>query len=256
MANVLVCVKRVPAIAGKVSLTADEQAVDARHVGYMLSAHEECAVELAIQVAEESGGDVTVLTLGTDDSVEQLRGALALGAQHAVLIEADPAGYGPRDVAAAIAAAIGEREASGTQYDLILMGNDASDTGDFQVGIRVAYALGRPVLAGISTLRVAGDQVVAQGDGPEGQEVFEVPLPAVVTILEGGVSPRYPSIIGRMKAKKVQVATLAAAPAQYGPGRVRLTLPPEQPSQVEVLGEGAAAAPALVDLLEKIGVVR
>jgi electron transfer flavoprotein beta subunit len=98
--------------------------------------------------------------------------------------------------------------------------------------------------------------VTARGDGPDGTEIFEVPLPAVVTVMEGGVEPRYPSVPGRMKAKRVQVETVAAAREPSGPGRVRLKLPPPQPSQVEILGEGPEAAPAVVDLLEKLGVLR
>ena len=84
-----------------------------------------------------------------------------------------------------------------------------------------------------------------------------MPLPAVVTVLEGGVEPRYPTITGRMKAKKVDDRDRGAAGAsRTGSGRVRLTLPPAQPSTVEVLGEGPDAAPAVVDLLQKLGVAR
>ncbi|HSE54962.1 MAG TPA: hypothetical protein VLB03_04475, partial [Nocardioidaceae bacterium] len=85
---------------------------------------------------------------------------------------------------------------------------------------------------------------------------FEVPLPAVVAVMEGGVSPRYPSIPGRMKAKRAPVETVPATVQPGGSGRVRLKLPPSQPSAVEVLGTGPEAAPAVVDLLESLGVVR
>src|ERR1041384_5772598 len=99
MADVLVCIKRVPDVAGEVLLTPDAQAVDARHVGFTVSAHENCAVELAVRIAADTGGTATVLTLGSDDAVEQLRTALSLGCTGAVLIEADPEGFGPADVA-------------------------------------------------------------------------------------------------------------------------------------------------------------
>jgi len=251
MANVLVCIKRVPDVGGEVSLTPDGQAVDARHVGFTVSAHENCAVELAVRIAGDTGGTATVLTLGTDDAVEQLRTVLGLGATAAVLIEADPAGFGPADVAGEIAAVVRDRD-----YDLVLLGNDAADTGDFQVGIRLAYALGRPVVNGASTVVVTGDVATAHVAGPDGVETYQVPLPAVVTVLEGGVEPRYPTISGRMKAKKVKVETVAPQREPRGSGRVRLLLPPAQPSAVEVLGEGPDAAKAVVDLLEKLGVAR
>ena len=249
MTNVLVCIKRVPDAAGEVTLTADGQGVDARHVGFTVSAHENCAVELAVRIAGDTGGTATVLTLGTDDAVEQLRTVLGLGCTAAVLIEADPAGFGPADVAREIAAVAGG-------YDLVLLGNDAADTGDFQVGIRLAYALGRPVVNGASTVVVTGDTATAHVAGPDGVETYQVPLPAVVTVLEGGVEPRYPTISGRMKAKKVKIDTVQPQAEPRGPDRVRLLLPPAQPSAVEVIGEGPDAAKAVVDLLEKLGVAR
>jgi electron transfer flavoprotein beta subunit len=257
MSNVLVCIKRVPDLGGEITLTPDGLGVDDSALGHTVSPHEECAVELAIQVAKDTDGQATVLTLGSSDAVEQLRHALALGCTGAVLVEADASAYGPADVAAAIADVVRAHEAAGTTYDLVLLGNDASDTGDFQVGIRLSYLLDRPVVAGVSTLSVDGDRVVARGGAPDGgTEIFEVPLPAVLTVMEGGIEPRYPSIPGRMKAKKVQIEEVAPSGTPVGAGRVRLKLPPVQPSQVEVLGEGAEAAGAVVDLLEKLGVVR
>ena len=254
--DVLVCIKRVPEIAGAVSLTDDALAVDARHVGYTVSPHEECAVELAIQTAKATGGEATVLSVGTEDALQQLRDALAVGCAAAVLVEADADRCGPADVAAAIAEVVRAHEAQGRSYGLVLLGNDAADTGDFQVGIRLAYALDRPVLTGASSLTVSADTVTTRAEGPEGTEVSEAPLPAVVTVMEGGVEPRYPSIPGRMKAKRVPVETLAPSSEPAGSGRLRLKLPPPPANEVEVLGKGPEAAPAVVDLLERLGVVR
>jgi electron transfer flavoprotein beta subunit len=253
--DVLVCIKRVPDVSGQITLTDDGQAVDARYVGYTVSPHEECAVELAVQVAGQTGGTVTVLTLGAPEAVEQLRDALAVGCSAAVLVEADADRYGPADVAAAVADVVRRQDEAGTPYDLVLLGNDAADTGDFQVGVRLAHLLARPVLTGISTCAVEADTLHARGAGPEGTEVFEVPLPAVVAVQEGGVTPRYPSITGRMKAKRTQVEVVSPAREPTGSGRVRFTLPPPQPSTVQVLGEGPEAAPAVVDLLFELGVV-
>jgi electron transfer flavoprotein beta subunit len=260
MANVLVCVKRVVDTGGEITLTEDGSRVDDRSLGHTVSPHEECAVELAVQVAKATDGEATVLTLGSEDAVEQLRDALAVGCTQAVRIESAVEGgadaYGPADVAAAIADVVRAHEAAGKGYDLVLLGNDAADTGDFQVGIRLAYELDRPVVTGIATVTVEGDRVVATGDGPEGADTYEVPLPAVVTVMEGGVEPRYPSIPGRMRAKRVQVETVVDERVPVGSGRVRLKLPEAPPSQVQLLGEGPEAAPAVVDLLEKLGVLR
>jgi electron transfer flavoprotein beta subunit len=112
------------------------------------------------------------------------------------------------------------------------------------------------VANGVRTVEVDDGTATALVDGPDGVETFAVPLPAVVTVLEGGVEPRYPTITGRMKAKKVPIETVAPRHEPRGPARVRLTLPPAQPSTVEVLGTGPDAAPAVVDLLERLGVLR
>ena len=98
MGNVLVCIKRVPDFSGEVLLAEDSQSADARFVGFTLSDHDSCAVELAVQIASATGGQATVATVGSADSVEQLRSALGVGCTAAVLVEADPVALGPADV--------------------------------------------------------------------------------------------------------------------------------------------------------------
>jgi electron transfer flavoprotein beta subunit len=259
MTDVLVCIKRVVDSSSEVVLTEDGQGVDGRFAGFTMSTHEECAVELAVQVASATGGTATVLTLGDADAIEQLRAALAVGCTAATHIVADPHTFGPADVAREIAVVVREAEQSGDGYGLVLLGNDAADCGDFQVGIRLAYELGRPVVNGMTNVSVADADgrpcVTASGAGADGHETYRVPLPAVVTVLEGGVEPRYPTVPGRMKAKKVAIEERSPSAEPAGPARVRLLLPPPAPSNVQVLGKGADAAPAVVDLLEQLGVL-
>jgi electron transfer flavoprotein beta subunit len=243
--SVLVCVKRVVDSSSEVVLTEDGQAVDGRFAGYTVSAHEECAVELAVQV-----GETRVMTLGDADAVEQLRAALAVGCTSATHVIADPQTFGPADVAREIAAVVRDHGP-----ELVLLGNDAADSGDFQVGIRLAYELGWPVVNGARTLSVEAGVATVHVAGSDGHETYRVPLPAVVTVLEGGVEPRYPTVPGRMKAKKVPIEEREPTAAPAGPARVRLLLPPPAPSNVQVLGKGPEAAPAVVDLLEQLGVL-
>ena len=254
-ANVLVCVKRVPDSSSEVVLTADAQSVDGRYAGFTMSPHEECAVELAVQITTATGGEAAVLSLGDADAVEQLRSALAVGATAATLVQAEASAFGPADVAREIAAVVKAHEAEGRAHDLVLLGNDAADSGDFQVGIRLAYELGRPVVNGAKLVSVADGTVTARVEGPEGVETYEVPLPAVVTIREGGVEPRYPSVPGRMKAKKVEIEERAPAAEPAGAKRTKLSLPPPVASNVQILGTGPQAAPAVVDVLEQLGVL-
>jgi len=255
MTNVLVCVKRVVDSSSQVVLAQDGQAVDGRYAGFTMSSHEECAVELAIRIAADTGGTASVLTLGDDDAAEQLRWALAIGCTQATHIVADAQTFGPARVAREIAAVVRAHDAEGRRHDLILLGNDAADSGDFQVGIRLAYELGRPVVNGVNTVTVAEEVATATGAGPVGHETYRVPLPAVITILEGGVETRYPSVSGRLKAKGVAIEQRRPSTESDGAVRLRLLLPPPSPSNVQILGHGADAAPAVVDLLEEMGVL-
>src|SRR3954447_14467105 len=103
MSNVLVCIKRVPDLGGEITLTPDGMSVDDSSLGHTVSPHEECAMELAIQVAKDTDGEATVLTVGSTDAIEQLRNSLAVGCTGAVLVEADPGAHGPADAAGALA---------------------------------------------------------------------------------------------------------------------------------------------------------
>src|SRR5438034_2758932 len=248
--DILVCIKRVPTVGGKIAVTPDGQEVDTRASGFSISPHEECAVEEAVQITERDGGSVSVLTLGPADAIEQLRGALALGAHRAVLLETDGREFGPIATAAAIAAEV----RSGT-YDLVLLGNEAADTGDYQVGVRLAHELGWPVATGIKNLSVADGGLVARREYRGVEEAYSLPLPAVVTVKEGINLPRYPSLPGRLKAKKKEIKTLQPAWHDHGLRMIRLHLPAEQEKTVQILGAGPDAAPKVVELLRQLGIV-
>src|SRR4051812_37325682 len=142
--NILVCVKRVPATGGTIVLTPDAQDIDTRYLGFTVSPHEECAVEEAVRLIEANGGSSTVMTLGPAAAEEQLRDAMAIGIERGVLLETDGRDWDPVATATALAAAIRDQQAAGQPFDLLLFGNEAADTGDYQVAIRVATALGLP----------------------------------------------------------------------------------------------------------------
>jgi electron transfer flavoprotein beta subunit len=254
--EILVCVKRVPATGGRITLTDDERAIDSRFLGSTVSPHEECAVEEAVRLVEAHGGTATVLTLGADAAAEQLRDAVAIGAQRAVLLETDGEGWDPAATAAAIVEAVRADADAGRAYDVLLFGNEAADTGDYQVGIRVAHALGLPVVSGIKGLEVADGRATARRESAAGGwEIFEVALPAVFTVKEGINLPRYPSVPGRLRAKKAEIERTRPAPRDAGLETIRLRLPPQQESRVEILGDDASAAPAVVDVLRRLGLL-
>ena len=251
--NVLVCVKRVPLTGGKITLTDDEQAIQTRHLGFTISPHEECGCEEAIQLVEQHGGSSTALTLGPAEAEEQLRDMMAIGIDRAIHLLTDGGEWDPQATAAAIAEAIRN---DSEQHDLILFGNESADAGNYQVAIRVAEALGLPCVNGIKAISVADDgRLRCEQEVAGGRDVYVVETPAVVTVKEGINLPRYPSVPGRMRAKRKPLA--ASQPSRPEPRLQmrRLVLPESSSKQAEVLGHGPEAAPAVVAILQEIGVM-
>jgi electron transfer flavoprotein beta subunit len=247
--NIIVCVKRVPLTGGKMVLTADERALETRHLGFTISPHEECGVEEAVRIVEAGGGSVTVVTLGPPEAEEQLRDTLALGADRAILLETDGADWDPEATAAALTEVI-EAEAP----DLVIFGNESADAGGYQVGIRVAHALGRPVVTGLKALAVEDGALRGEQEVGSGRDVYRVPLPAVVTVKEGINLPRYPSVPAKLRARRKPIERRTPAPRAPRLEMVRLVVPEGRGRQAEVLGEGPEAAPAVVELLQRLGV--
>lgn len=250
--NILVCVKRVPETGARITLTEDAQAIDTTLLGFTISPHEECAVEEALRIAEQHGGSTTVLTLGAPAALEQLQNALAMGVGNAVLLEAEGGDWSAEATAAAIAAAI---RAQPEPFDLLLFGNEAADTGDYQVGIRVAHALGLPCLTGIKALSIADGTLTASRESGGGWEVFELPLPAVVAVKEGINLPRYASIQGRLRAKKAPIERIAPEHRASGLETVKLIVPPEEETHVEILSGGPDAAERVVTVFRELGLL-
>jgi electron transfer flavoprotein beta subunit len=248
-------VKRVAMVGARIVLTADEKDVDVRQLGFTISPHEECAVEEAVRIVEQRGGVVTVLTLGPPEAADQLRDAASIGANRLVHLVSDAREWDPIATAGAIVDAVRRLEAVDGPYDLILLGNEAADSGDYQVAVRVAHALGRPCVNGVKNLVVGEQTVVAKREYRGGDELYELAMPSVVAVKEGINLPRYPSLPGRVRAKKMAIdaTTLEWHP---GPARLeRLRVPSEPRERAVVLGTGVDAVAALVDLFEQWGVL-
>jgi electron transfer flavoprotein beta subunit len=249
--KILVCVKRVPITGGKMVLTDDTQAIETKHLGFTISPHEECAVEEAVRIVEASEGEVVVLTLGPTEAEEQLRDCMAIGADRGILLETQGEEWDAQATAAAIVEAIrGEAE----PFDLILCGNESADAAGFQVGIRVAHTLGLPVVTGLKKIELGEGVVRCERDVGGARDVYEAPLPAVLTVLEGLNLPRYPSVPGRLRAKQKPLARTAVTPSSPQLERLRLLVPEGQGKEAELLGEGAGAAPRVVEVLQELGV--
>ncbi len=166
---------------------------------FIINPYDEYAVEEAIQVRDAQGGEVTVVSVGNEETEKQLRTALAMGADKAVLIniEDDVEDGDQFTTAKILAEFLKDKEA-----DLILGGNVAIDGGSGQVGPRVAEQLGIPYVTTITKLEINGTTATITRDVEGDSEVIETSLPVLVTAQQGLNEPRYPSLPGIMKAKK------------------------------------------------------
>jgi electron transfer flavoprotein beta subunit len=255
--QILVCVKRVHMVGGKIVILPNGQELDTRMSGFTVSPHEECAVEEAVRLTERYGGGVTVLTLGPAEAADQLRDMLALGASRAVLLETDGREWRPMATARAIVDAI--RSGDGG-YDLLLFGNESADTGGYQVPVRVAHALGLPCVTGIKGIEItesgAPGAARARREYGSTEEAFDLPLPAVISVKEGINLPRYPSLPGRLRAKRAVIERFTPQWQPEGLRKLGLRVPATERRQAEILGTGTDAVPALLALLGELGVLK
>src|SRR5438067_3111757 len=253
--RIAVCVKRVPITGGRIVLAEDARSINTQHLGFTISPHEECGVEEAVRLIEANKGDSVVLTLGPPEAGEQLRDAMALGIDRAIHLQTDGSEWDGEATAAALLDAIRADEAANGPFDIVFSGNESADSAGFQVGIRIAYALGRPCVTGLKKVTIDGTSVRCEQEVEGGRDVYVVPLPVVLTVKEGLNLPRYPSVPGKMRARTKPVAVSAPARPEPRLELVKLAVPAGQGRRAESLGSGAAAAPAIVEMLQKAGII-
>lgn len=253
--KVLVCVKRVPLTGGRIMLTDDAQELDTMHLGFTISPHEECGVEEAVRLVEAHGGESVALCLGPAEAVEQLREVMALGIDRSIHLVTGSEEWDPQATAAAMVEAIRADEAESGPFDLVVLGNESADSGGYQVGIRVAHALGRPIATGLKGVAIEDGSARCEREAGAGRDVYVLPLPAVISVKEGLNLPRYPSVPAKIRAKSKPVASSDVQRPEPRLEKIRLLHPEGQAKQAEILGEGADAAPRVVEVLQQLGVV-
>jgi len=142
-------------------------------------------------------------------------------------------------------------------FDLLLFGNESADTGGYQVGVRVAHALGLPCVTGVKGLEIAaGGAAQARREYLGTEEIFDIPLPAVISVKEGINLPRYPSLPGRLRAKRADIDRFTPDWHPEGLSMLGLRVPESERHRAEILGTGTDAVPALVALLGELGVLK
>lgn len=221
--------------------------------GFIINPYDEYAIEEAIQVKEKHGGQITVVTVGGEDSEKELRTALAMGCDKAVLIniEDDVENRDQYTTATVIGEYLKDKE-----IDIIFAGNVAIDGASGQVGPRVAEILGIPYVTTITKLEIDGQEVVIERDVEGDTEIIEASLPLLVTAQQGLNEPRYPSLPGIMKAKKKPFETfelddldLEEEDVEAKTKTIEIYLPPQKEAGKILEGDVQAAAAELVLLL-------
>ncbi|MFC0187951.1 electron transfer flavoprotein subunit beta/FixA family protein [Fictibacillus aquaticus] len=200
--NIYVILKRTFDTEEKIVINGGKISEDSAE--FIINPYDEYAIEEAITLKDAHGGNVTVVTVGSEDAEKELRTALAMGADQAVLIsDEDLESRDQYTTSTILAAYFNDKE-----YDLILGGNVAIDNGTGQVGPRLAELLNIPYVTTITKIDVSGSDVTIERDVEGDVETIQTTLPLLVTAQQGLNEPRYPSLPGIMKAKKKPLETL------------------------------------------------
>jgi electron transfer flavoprotein beta subunit len=255
--KILVLVKQVPDTATQVKVATDARGIDPAGITWIVSPYDEFALEEALRIKEKRGAasvEVVAVTVGPERAKEALRSCLAMGADRAIHVN-DPLLESADTLAGARAlAAVAKLE----QPQLVLAGRQAIDDDMGAVGAQVAELLGWPCLSWIMEEAIADDasKVRAGRQVEGGLEIFELPLPCVLTAQKGLNEPRYPTLKGIMGAKKKEIKDLKAADLGLGEVVRELevvaleALPPRPPGRI-LTGEPKDMARELVRALRE-----
>ncbi len=246
--EIIVLLKRVPATESMIGIANDGKSIKTDDLKWVINPYDEFAVEEALKIKQAQGGTVTVLSMGSDKTVESIRTALAMGADKGILIN-DPAAAhcDSLGIARALAAAV-----KALPFDLIVAGMRAVDDDNYIVGPAVAEYLGVPHISMVIREEISEGKIRCHRTVEGGTFVVEAPLPALFTTQRGLNEPRYASLPGIMKAKKkpLEIKTLAEiglSPDDLGKpltNIVGMNLPPERAGGKIIEGETAEAKAA------------
>ncbi len=242
--NILVCISRVPDTATRVAIGADKKNIDSKGVKYIVNPYDEFAIEEALQLKQKNAGTVTALTIGTDQAVDILRTALAMGVDKAILVKGDTtkdSNYIAENLA---------NIAKEINPDLILMGKQSVDFDSLQMPSMLAEMLDMPSISVVSKLDIDGDKVTAERDIEGGKEIVETTLPCIISAQKGLNEPRYPKLPDIMKAKSKPIEQKDAVETEQRVNILSMVLPEKQ-RVGKILTDSDADIAELVRLLRE-----
>jgi electron transfer flavoprotein beta subunit len=243
--KIAVCIKRVIDMESRFRIGADGASVEESGARYDVNDFDLYAIEAALKLKEQAGtGEVVAVSLGPVAVQESIRKALSMGADSGLHLEAPRVPFDSLSIARALAAALKDRS-----FDLIILGRKSIDSSNESVGLMLAELLAMPCVGSVSGLELDGNGGRATRVIESATERLEFILPAVLTIDEGLNQPRLPNLKGIMAAKKKPLESISAQLGDETVKIVKMELPAERPPG-RIIGEGAAAVPELIRLLQ------
>jgi electron transfer flavoprotein beta subunit len=247
--KIVVCVKQTLSLPGPIEFLADGSDVDPVFTERSLNEADLHAIEEGLRLSDDHGGEVVVVTAGTESTIDVLRQGLAMGAHralHVAMTHADT--HDAVAVGRALAAAIDPESP-----DLVLCGVQSGDGGQQSTGPAVAAALGRPCVSVATSLERSETALRVHREVGGGLvEVVEVDLPALVTVQTGINEPRYGTFKDKMAANKADIPTVDSGPSETGTRVRRVFVPPDDGSRATLIGGGPDAVAAhIVELLSE-----
>ncbi len=243
--NIAVCVKQVPDTETRIKINEDKKSIDESEISFILNPYDEIAIEEGLKLKETNEGDVTVISLGPDRVTSTIRSALAMGANKAIHIKTENFPVDPVATAEALAAVLKEGN-----YDIILLGKQAIDDDNAQMGALLSEKLDIPAINVVTKLEIEGSNVAVHRQIEGGVEVTETSLPTIITCQRGLNEPRYASLKGIMAAKRIPIDEKNISIQDDKIEVVKIDYPAEKP-EGKIVGEGPDAVPELVRLLKE-----
>jgi electron transfer flavoprotein beta subunit len=246
--EIFVLLKQVPATESLIGIADDGISIKTDDIKWVINPYDEYAIEEALQIKKAHGGSVTIVSIGSEKTVEAIRTALAMGADKGILInDPDAAGYDGLSIARIIAAVLKE-----VPFDLIIAGQRAVDYDNYQVGVATAEFLDIPNISLVIKQEISDSTIRCHRTIEGGTVILEAPLPALFTTQRGLNEPRYASLPGIMKAKKkpIDIKTIADIgldTAGIGGSMTRIVAmkpPPERKGGTIITGDSAQAKAA------------
>lgn len=226
--EIVVCVKQVPDTT-EVKIDPATNTLIRQGVPSIVNPFDKNALEAALQLKEQYGGKVTVISMGPPQAKDALKECLAMGADEAYLIS-DRAFGGADTLATSYTLAAALKKIG--NYDLILCGKQAIDGDTAQVGPEIAEHLGISQITCCAKFTVEGDLLKVEREHEDGYEVIEGKFPLLATVVKSANEPRFPTVRGTMKANRKQIPIWTLADLEVDENRIGLKGSPTQVKRI------------------------